>query len=90
MENKKKVLLYRSWHRGCKETDLLLGSFAQKNIHFFNEEELSEYEKVVEMDDVELYRLLTAGIDSANPKIINKIIQFNIIDKTMHLVVTPD
>ena len=27
-----KRLTYRSWHRGCKETDLVLGTYCTRNI----------------------------------------------------------
>ncbi|MBQ4875458.1 MAG: succinate dehydrogenase assembly factor 2 [Rickettsiaceae bacterium H1] len=77
MENRRKLLLYRSWHRGCKETDLLLGDFAKKKINSFTMEELAEYENIVNMDDSHLYKLLTSKIKSNNSKIINEIIKFN-------------
>ncbi|MGL9725875.1 MAG: succinate dehydrogenase assembly factor 2, partial [Wolbachia sp.] len=28
----RRKLMYRSWHRGCKETDILLGYFALQYI----------------------------------------------------------
>lgn len=78
MENKRKLLLYRSWHRGCKETDLLLGRFAKEHIEILTEEELEQYESVVTMDDNNLYKLLTSGINPNHPKLVNKIISFNL------------
>ena len=77
MQNKRKLLLYRSWHRGCKETDILLGKFAQENIFIMTDDEISEYNEIVDMDDVQLYRLLVAGINDKNSALINKIILFN-------------
>lgn len=51
----RKKLMYRSWHRGCKETDMLLGYFALKYLDKFSLNELIEYEKIVDLDDYELY-----------------------------------
>lgn len=77
MENKRKLLLYRSWHRGCKETDLLLGNFAKANIESMTEEELVQYEIIVGMEDSNLYSVLTADINLNNANLINQIIEFN-------------
>ncbi|AXW84580.1 succinate dehydrogenase assembly factor 2 [Anaplasma marginale] len=55
LEGRKRRLLYRSTHRGCKETDILLGAFAQRYLALLDEEELVQYEKIVELDDELLY-----------------------------------
>ncbi|MCM1002466.1 succinate dehydrogenase assembly factor 2 [Wolbachia pipientis] len=55
----RKKLMYRSWHRGCKETDVLLGYFALKYLNKFSLNELIEYEKIVDLDDYELYCYIT-------------------------------
>lgn len=76
----RKKLLYRSLHRGCKETDILLGSFAAKFIDHFSDYELNEYEKIVNLDDHKLYSYITgkqAIPISLDSNIINSIIEFN-------------
>ena len=50
-----KKLLYRSTHRGCKETDLLLGRFFTEKFFEFSEGEISIYEKFIEEDDALIY-----------------------------------
>ncbi|KAF2282089.1 hypothetical protein GH714_042913 [Hevea brasiliensis] len=55
LEGRKRRLLYRSTHRGCKETDILLGAFAERYLALLDEEELVRYEKIVELDDELLY-----------------------------------
>ncbi|MFP3025218.1 MULTISPECIES: FAD assembly factor SdhE [Wolbachia] len=55
----RRKLMYRSWHRGCKETDILLGHFALKYLDKFSLSELIEYEKIVDLDDYELYCYIT-------------------------------
>ncbi|QOD37944.1 FAD assembly factor SdhE [Candidatus Wolbachia massiliensis] len=55
----RRKLIYRSWHRGCKETDILLGYFALKYLDKFSLNELIEYEKIVDLDDYELYCYIT-------------------------------
>jgi antitoxin CptB len=54
-ETRRKRLLFRSWHRGTKETDLLLGTFAERNLARFDPTQLSEYEAILEASDAELW-----------------------------------
>ena len=51
----KKKIIYRSNYRGTKEMDKLLGSFTKKYIDEFNNEELLELEKLLDIDDDNLY-----------------------------------
>ena len=51
----KKKIIYRSNYRGTKEMDKLLGSFTKKYIDEFNKEELFQLEKLLDMDDDNLY-----------------------------------
>jgi antitoxin CptB len=46
--------MFRAWHRGTKETDLLIGGFCAKHITTFTEAELDELEAVLELPDVDL------------------------------------
>jgi antitoxin CptB len=55
VEIRRKRLLFRSWHRGTKETDLLLGSFAERYLAAFSAEQLDRYEALLENDDGLLY-----------------------------------
>ena len=56
IENLKKRLIYRSQYRGTKEMDKLIGSFVQSNINKFNNTQLKELEKFLEIDDDTLYK----------------------------------
>jgi antitoxin CptB len=58
-EIRRKRLLFRSWHRGTKETDLLLGSFAERYLAGFTTEQLDRYEALLENDDGDLYDWIT-------------------------------
>src|SRR5438874_2155068 len=44
LDTRRKRLLFRSWHRGTKEADLLLGSFAERHLASFTEAQLETYE----------------------------------------------
>ncbi|HTZ78621.1 MAG TPA: succinate dehydrogenase assembly factor 2 [Stellaceae bacterium] len=54
LETRRKRLLFRSWHRGTKEADLLLGSFAERHLAGLTAEQLGRYEAMLEIDDADL------------------------------------
>jgi antitoxin CptB len=56
---RRKRLLFRSWHRGTREADLLLGSFAVANLGHFDEERLDRYEALLECPDADLFDWIT-------------------------------
>ncbi len=76
----KKKLLYRSNHRGCKETDDLLGGFANELLDTLTPVEIQKYEKIVAADDADLYNWI-CGKEQLPPHLDNglmqKIIAFN-------------
>ncbi|MBL4803549.1 MAG: succinate dehydrogenase assembly factor 2 [Alphaproteobacteria bacterium] len=59
LENTRKRLIFRSEHRGTKEMDLLLGSFAKKYVPEFTEDELVAYEELLKENDPNLYNWIT-------------------------------
>jgi antitoxin CptB len=52
---RRKRLLYRSWHRGTREADLLLGGFAEAHLAEFDEMRLDRYEALLECPDADLF-----------------------------------
>jgi len=52
---RRKRLLHRSRYTGMKETDLMLGRFANKYLKEFGEEELDIYEKLLKAGDPSIY-----------------------------------
>ncbi len=47
----KKRLIYRAGYRGTKEMDILLSSFVNKNINYFDKILLSELDKFLDLED---------------------------------------
>lgn len=54
-----KKLLYRSYYRGCKETDQIVGGYAKKYIENMSDKELTELEEILEQNDNDLYDWLS-------------------------------
>ena len=51
----KKKIIYRSNYRGTKEMDKLLGAFTIKYINELNHSDLMDLEKLLDIDDNNLY-----------------------------------
>ena len=71
IEAKRKRLIFRSWHRGTKEMDLIMGSFADEHVPNFNETELEQYDQVLFENDPDLYNWIsgreTKPVEKENP-----------------------
>ena len=59
LDERRRRLLYRSWHRGTREMDLIMGRFADATIHDLNETEIAELEQLADVPDPELFAWLT-------------------------------
>jgi antitoxin CptB len=51
--------LFRSWHRGMREVDLILGGFADAEIASLTDAELDQYEELLGVPDGDLLRWVT-------------------------------
>ncbi len=78
-----KRLLYQSFHRGCKETDAILGGFARQNLNSFSDEELDMYEKFINEDDWDIYAWLVGKIPfpSEHENRVTDLLRKNILGK---------
>lgn len=59
IEKTRKRLIFRSWHRGTREMDLILGSFADRHVPDFNSEDLASYQDILCHSDPDLYNWIT-------------------------------
>lgn len=55
LEIRRKRLLFQSWHRGTRETDLLLGSFAEKHLAQLSVAQLDSYEALLNENDADIF-----------------------------------
>ena len=59
LDERRRRLLFRCWHRGTREMDLILGRFADAEIASLRDDELAELERLIEVPDPELYAAVT-------------------------------
>jgi antitoxin CptB len=71
LDTRRRKLLFRSWHRGMREMDLIMGGFADAKVAELSERELAEFERLIEASDRDLLAWITgeeavpADFDSA-------------------------
>ena len=63
LESRRRRILFRSWHRGMRELDLIMGRFAERTIDDLTSEELLEFEQLMEVPDRELLAWITGEAD---------------------------
>jgi antitoxin CptB len=59
LDDRRKRLLFRCWHRGTREMDLILGRFADAEIGNLSDDELTQLETLLEEADPDLYAAIT-------------------------------
>ncbi len=74
LEKTRKRLIFRSEHRGTKEMDLLMGSFARKHVPEFTEDELAQYDEILQENDPNLYNWIT-GKEEAPANVVSSVFE---------------
>jgi antitoxin CptB len=59
LDERRRRLLFHSWHRGTREMDLIMGRFADAVIGTLSEPELDAFERLSDLPDPDLYAWIT-------------------------------
>ncbi|HYE00700.1 MAG TPA: succinate dehydrogenase assembly factor 2 [Alphaproteobacteria bacterium] len=59
---RRKRLQFRSWHRGTREMDLILGPFADRHLADFDEGRLDRYQALLEEPEPDVYDWIVRGL----------------------------
>ncbi len=65
LDERRRRLLYRAWHRGMREMDLIMGRFADAAIGTMSEADVDAFERLSEVPDPDLYNWIAN--DAAAP-----------------------
>lgn len=80
IDRQRRRLHFRSWHRGTKEMDHLLGRFSDAHLETLSADHLAAYVALLEESDPDLYNWIT-GRESAPDHISDALIE---LMKTFH------
>jgi antitoxin CptB len=62
LDPRRRRILFRAWHRGMREMDLIMGRFADAVIHELSDAELDEFENLMQAPDPEVYRWVAGDV----------------------------
>lgn len=61
LDDRRKRLLFRCWHRGTREMDMILGGFADAHIADLSDADIADLERLIDLPDPDLYAALSGG-----------------------------
>jgi antitoxin CptB len=64
IEPRRRRILFRAWHRGTREMDLLMGQFTDAEIKTMSEDDLSVLEALIEVPDRDLFAWVTGKAET--------------------------
>jgi antitoxin CptB len=67
LDPRRRRLLFRCWHRGIREMDLVLGRFADAHLRSLTEGELDELERWLEVPDQQIFAWIN-GMEVTPPE----------------------
>lgn len=74
LDVQRRRLKFRSWHRGTREADLLLGTFADRFLSGFSAEQLARFDRLLGSSDPDLYNWMT-GREAVPPDHDNDVME---------------
>jgi antitoxin CptB len=80
-ETRKRRLLFRAWHRGTREMDLMLGRFADSEISRLSEGEITAFEKLLDAPEPDIYHWIMGTIPAPgeyDAPLLRKIREFHL------------
>ena len=63
LDPRRRRMLFRAWHRGIREMDLILGQFADTEISALASADLDEFEAILGEDDNDLFKWICGKAD---------------------------
>lgn len=66
LDVRRRRLLFRAWHRGMRELDLIMGRFADRQLPKLSDAELGDLELLMEVPDRDVLSWLTGELETPN------------------------
>ncbi|WP_186421139.1 succinate dehydrogenase assembly factor 2 [Bosea sp. CS1GBMeth4] len=88
LDPRRRKILFRAWHRGMREMDLIMGRFADAEIGGLSEAELDEFERLIEVLDRDLLSWVTGEAqvpENYDSDVFRRLKTFHRHDKPIHV-----
>jgi len=80
LDVRRRKLLFRAWRRGVRETDLIVGRFADAYIDKLDDAGLDDFERLIEVPNSELYAWVAGDVAAPanhDTAVLRQLIQFH-------------
>jgi antitoxin CptB len=64
LDERRRRLLFRAWHRGMREIDLITGRFADVHIASLSDAEVGEFERLMDVPEPDLLNWVMGAADT--------------------------
>jgi antitoxin CptB len=64
LEERRRRLLFRAWHRGMREVDLITGRFADAHIGTLTGDEVAEFERLMDVPEPDLLNWVMGAVET--------------------------
>jgi antitoxin CptB len=61
LDERRRRILFRAWRRGVREMDLVMGRFADAHLPTMNDDELAEFERLLDVPDPQALAWIIGG-----------------------------
>jgi antitoxin CptB len=61
LDERRRRILFRAWRRGVQEMDLIMGRFADAHLPTMTEDELAEFERLLDVTDPQALAWIIGG-----------------------------
>jgi len=88
LDPRRRKILFRAWHRGMREMDLIMGRFADAQIGNLTDAELDEFERLIEVLDRDLLSWVTGEAqvpENYDSDVFRRLKAFHQHDKPIHV-----
>ena len=70
LDERRRRILFRAWRRGVREMDLIMGRFADAYLPTMNEDELAEFERLLDVPDTQALAWIVGGEQAPPPEFL--------------------
>jgi antitoxin CptB len=80
IETRRRRLRFRAWHRGIRETDLIMGRFADAHLESFTVEDMADFEGLLDIPDRDILDWVTGAEpipDGQRTPMLSRILAFH-------------
>ena len=80
LDERRRRLLFRAWHRGIREVDLIMGGFADAHLADLSDSEVDDFERLMDVPEPDLLAWVMGAADTPSDydtALFRKICAFN-------------